>query len=187
MPNYANGKIYKLINTEGTLCYVGSTTQNLSTRKAEHHSKYKRWKNGKSKYVTSFKIFDDDEDGCQIILLEDFPCESRAELEKQERHHIESMECINKYRPTRTDKEYYEDNKDTIKQRMIQYREDNKETIKQKMIQYREDNKETIKQKKNEIHNCACGTKYTRANKARHLKTIKHQQYINSINPQQDA
>ena len=57
MPNYQNGKIYKLVNTEGTLTYIGSTCQTLARRKAKHHSNYKCWKNGKANYITSFKIF----------------------------------------------------------------------------------------------------------------------------------
>ena len=63
MNKYQNGKIYKLVNTEGTLTYIGSTTQSLAKRKSNHHESYKCWKNGKGNFVTAYKIFDDDEDG----------------------------------------------------------------------------------------------------------------------------
>jgi hypothetical protein len=172
MPNYAKGKIYKLINTEGTLCYVGSTTTTLAQRKAEHRSKYKSWKNGKYKYTTSFKIFEDDEQGCEIVLIEDFPCNSKEELEKQERHYIESIECVNKHRPTRTYKEYAEANKDKIKQYKKEFYEQNKERY-------------SLKASQKQL--CECGTTHTAHHKLRHLKSLKHQQYIKSINPQQDA
>ena len=39
-------QIYKIVNTEGTLCYIGSTCQSLAQRKAKHHACYKCWKNG---------------------------------------------------------------------------------------------------------------------------------------------
>ncbi len=170
MNKYENGKIYKLINTEGALTYIGSTTQSLAKRKSNHHEKYKQWKNGKYHYVTSFKIFDNDEWGCQIVLIEDFPCESKIELERQERFHIESIECVNKYRPTRTKQEWKQDNKEKVKELHSIYRENNR-------IKIRENN--------NEKHDCVCGGKYTFAHKARHMKTSKHQDYINLNNLQE--
>ncbi len=156
MNKYQNGKIYKLVNTEGTLTYIGSTTQPLAKRKANHHSNYKNWKNGKTNYVTSYKIFEDDEHGCKIILLEAFPCDNKTELEKRERYYIENNQCINKVRPTRTGKEYYYDNKDAI----LEYRR-----------QYREENAG---------QSCICGSHYPIEQKSRHIKTMKHQKYINS-------
>ena len=171
MNKYQNGKIYKLVNTEGTLIYIGSTCQSLSKRKENHHSDYKRWKNGKCCFVTSFKIFDDDEDGCKIVLLEAFPCDSKIELEKRERFYIESINCINKVRPTRSHKEYYEDNKDKIKQQIKQYQIDNNDKI---------------QQYKNEKHKCVCCANYTTKHKSRHIKTIKHINYIESIKTQEN-
>ena len=131
MPNYQNGKIYKIVNTEGTLTYVGSTCQSLAQRKAKHHDCYKCWKNSKYHFVTSFKIFEDDEDGCQIILLESYPCDSKIELEKRERHYIENNECINKVRPTQTKREWIEKNKDTICEYKKEYRQKNKDLIRE--------------------------------------------------------
>ena len=175
MPDYQNGKIYKLVNTEGTLTYIGSTCQALSRRKAKHHDNYKCWKNGKYGFVTSFRIFDDDEDGCQIILLEAFPCSNRNELEKRERHFIESMHCVNKNRPTRTIKEWIDENKeDVIKKKKEYYKE------------YYEDNKDIINLKKNQKHNCLCGSSYTLRNKSQHMKSLKHHKYLNSIKTEQD-
>jgi predicted GIY-YIG superfamily endonuclease len=36
MPDYKNGKIYKLWSPQGDEIYIGSTTQSLAKRKAEH-------------------------------------------------------------------------------------------------------------------------------------------------------
>jgi len=146
MNKYQNGKIYKLVNTEGTLTYIGSTTQVLAKRKANHHSNYKNWKNGKYHFVSSYKIFDDDEDGCQIVLLEAFPCETKEELEKRERYFIENNECVNKVRPTRTKKEYYEDNKEKFSEIMKKYRDENKDKLSLSKKQYYENNKEKVQE-----------------------------------------
>ena len=197
MPDYQNGKIYKLVNTEGTLTYIGSTCQTLAMRKAKHHNNFKRWKNDKNHFVTSFKVFDDDEEGCQIVLLENFPCDSKIELEKRERHYIETIECINKHRPTRTIKEYYIDNKQCINEANKKYYNDNKEQLqkfqkqyyeynKKKIKQYYEDNKQYIRNRLNVKNICACGGIHTTANKTHHLKSMKHLNYINSVKAQED-
>ncbi len=197
MNKYQNGKIYKLVNTEGTLTYIGSTTQTLAKRKENHHSAYKRWKNGKCRFVSSFKIFDNDEDGCQIVLLEAVPCESKIELEKLERFYIETMDCVNKVRPTRTKKEYFEENKDKIQKQIKQYKIDNMDKIKQQNKQYKIDNKDKIQQysidnkdkvklKALKVCICECGKPFTHINKIRHMKTQRHQNYINSAKTQQD-
>ncbi len=186
MPNYQNGKIYKLVNTEGTLTYIGSTCQSLAQRKAKHHGSYKCWKNGKGNYITSFKIFEDDEEGCKIILLEVFPCNTRNELEKRERYYIESNECINKYRPTRTDKEYRDDNIEKAKQYKKVYYEKNKDRILEHEKLYQEKNRNIISHKRNVRKDCTCGFSYTLRNKARHMKSKDHHKYMNSIKTEQD-
>ena len=45
--------------------------------------------------------------------------------------------------------------------------------------EYRQNNKEAIKQKANEKFSCECGGCYTTTNKARHIKTKKHLNFIN--------
>ncbi len=45
MVNYQNGKIYKIQDIGGNMCYIGSTTKDfLSKRMVEHRSAYKNWK-----------------------------------------------------------------------------------------------------------------------------------------------
>jgi hypothetical protein len=184
MPNYQNGKIYKIVNTEGTLTYIGSTCQSLAQRKAKHHESYKYWKNGITNYVTAFKLFDDDEEGCQIVLLEAFPCNNRNELEKRERYYIENNNCVNKIRPTRTKQEWIEENKEKHQQYQKQYREDNKDKNREYQKQYRADNNVEIQQFKNDKHKCECGGNYTTSHKAKHIKTFKHLNYLNLVKPQ---
>jgi hypothetical protein len=140
MPNYQNGKIYSLRSHQTDDIYIGSTTLSLSLRKAGHRNHYKRHLDGEYHFVTSFNItkFDD----CYIELIENYPCNSRNELEKREGELIREMDCINKYIAGRTIKEYREANKEAIAEYQKKYRDENKEVLKE----YREANKERLKE-----------------------------------------
>ena len=120
----------------------------------------------------------------------------------RERYYIENFDCINCDIPGLTSKEYRERNKEKIKEYREKHREEHnehqkkyaekhKEKITEKNKKYREKHKEEKKQylkeyrekhkeKRNEKHDCACGGKYTFANKIRHLKSLKHLKYINT-------
>ena len=162
--DYKNGKIYKLVSFETDKVYVGSTTQSLSRRKTKHKSDYKRWMYGNYHYVSSYEIIKYDD--FDIILLEQFPCNSKMELHKREREYIEKIDCVNKVIPRRTKKEYYDSHKDEI-------------SVKRK--QYREDHKDEIKEKRKEKYTCECGSTLTLIHKSRHEKSLKHVNYLNSI------
>ena len=139
--DYQNGKIYRIVCNITGLQYIGSTTQALSKRLSYHKSHHKQWLKGTSNYITSFKIIESG--NYDIVLIELYPCSCKSELERQERHHIETIVCVNKYIPCRTLKEYYTDNREKQKQYYInnnekrkQYIADNKEKIKEKQKQY---------------------------------------------------
>jgi hypothetical protein len=148
MPNYENGKVYKLISPSG-LTYIGSTTQSLAKRKAGHKRDHIESKKGLSGfYTSSSKLFDESLDNIDIVLIESVPCRTKEELYSVERKWIESVDCVNKKIPTRTQKEYREANKEEIKQKKKVYAENHKEEIKQKKKAYFEANKEEIRQKR---------------------------------------
>ena len=113
-PNiYQLGKIYKIICNATGLCYIGSTTQRLlCQRLSQHIGDYKKWKRGKHHFITSYKVIENED--YEIVLLEEYPCEIKDQLRSCERYWIEHTECVNKIIPTRTYKEYYEDNKEII-------------------------------------------------------------------------
>ena len=216
MPNYQNSKIYKLVSPHTDEIYIGSTTQKLCQRLSGHSRSFR-----KKNKCTSVKLLELGK--VKIVLIEDFPCDRKEELLKRERYYIENFDCVNKYIPGRTKKEYYEDNKELISEKAKVYREENKEIITQKVKVYREKNKEIISQqrkgfyennkekmrekakeyrgknkeiisqrekeyrgKNKEIisqrkkvkYTCDCGSIISRAEKARHEKTIKHQNYL---------
>ncbi len=161
MNRYNNAKIYKLIDNINGNIYIGSTCElSLAKRLAKHIDNFKCYKKGKSHFVTSFNILENN--NYSIILLEEYPCNSKDQLLARERYHIENTECINKSIPTRTSKEWYYNNKEKMNIYHSQYREQNKDKINEKFV-------------------CECGGKYTCSNKIQHLKTTKHQNYLKSI------
>jgi hypothetical protein len=197
--DYHNGKIYAIRSHQTEDIYIGSTTTKLSKRLYGHKSNFKKWKNGKYHYVTSFELMKYDD--CYIELLQGYSCDSKMELHKREGEFIRSMDCVNKRIAGRTDKEYrddnkdkkkdydkeyYEDNKDKKKEYYEDYYEVNKDKIKIQMKEYRETNKEKIKQNSNKKYDCECGGKYTQTNKSQHFKSQKHLSKIPIINVVQE-
>ena len=146
---YHRGKIYKIVSSHTDKVYIGSTVQTLAKRMGGHRAMYKMYLEGKCNKCTSVDIlcFDD----AKIYLIEDFKCESKNELEKRERHYIESMECCNKYIPGRTLKEYRKDNKDKIKEYNIKYFKKNKDYLDNYQIEYRKKNLDMIVERDKKI------------------------------------
>ncbi len=87
MVAYENGKIYKIINENDEIIYIGSTTQSLAMRYSNHKHKSKNNK---------------------IILIEVHPCSSKEELLKKEQECMEqnkSCNLLNKYNAYMSDED----------------------------------------------------------------------------------
>jgi len=108
-PNkYQDGKIYKIIdNTNGNV-YYGSTMKTLNKRLSDHKYDYKRREKENNTRTSSKIICNGD---FTMELVEDYPCESRKELEEREAYYINNYECINK-----------------AKKKMIHFKVENKST-----------------------------------------------------------
>jgi hypothetical protein len=100
---YKKGKIYKIVDTNYTKMYIGSTTESLCVRMAKHRYDFRNNRGCSSKLL--FEEFG--LENCKIELIELFPCNSREELNKKEGEHIRSNICVNKCIPNRTIKELY--------------------------------------------------------------------------------
>ena len=72
-------------------------------------------------------------------------------------------------------KKYNEDNREHILEHMKGYYKKNRE----KRLEYNEKYKQQNKDKLSEKNTCLCGGKYGYSDKARHLKSKKHQEYLN--------
>ena len=170
---YQNSKIYKIINEEmPNVVYYGSTIRTLNKRLNQHKNDCKK-RNKSSKPLFEFGE-------PKIILIQNKPCNNRQELLKREAFYIKNFECINKNIPGRTIKEWENENKDKLRDKSKKYREENKDKIKERKKKYREENKEKINEKRRENCECECGGKFSNSNRARHLKTKKHLDFINN-------
>jgi len=131
--DYANGKIYTIHSYHTDLYYIGSTTSTLTKRLYEHNSYYKQGKTCESSEIIKYG-------DAYIVLLEEFPCFNKNQLNKREIELIrEHKNCINK----KTDKQsYYLKNKDKRVEYQRQYDEVNREQIIERRKQYYEANKD---------------------------------------------
>jgi hypothetical protein len=143
MVNYQNSKIYKIVSPSNPdLIYYGSTTQKLSSRMSSHRAHYK-----KNTYnLTSSKVlcFED----AIILLVENYPCNSKEELLKKEGECILNNDCINKQIAGRTNTIWRKDNKEHISDKGAEYYKNNKEQIIKKRTEYKKNNEEKIKEQR---------------------------------------
>ena len=153
------GRIYIIKSKQTNKVYIGSTVETLKKR----FSKHKCSKTCSSREILKY-------DDAKIELLECYECENKEELRKKEGEYIRKYDCVNKKIEGRTDKEYRQENKEKI----AEYYQENKEAVLEYQKEYYEKNKEKI----NEKFTCPCGGTYTYQNKARHLKTKMHLNYL---------
>ena len=212
MNRYSKGQIYKIIDNDYNLCYIGSTCESLSKRFERHKAKYRRVQKGHKMDTTSFVIFDKyGIDNCKIEWIEDYPCDTRKELQSREGYYIERSKCVNRYIAGRTREEWleehqeqykaskakhYQHNKEQYKDRAKQHRLNNPEHCKEVKRQYQEKNKDKIKEthktyyennkhkwdRYKEQYTCECGSVLALTSKSDHLKSKKHQAYLANIN-----
>ena len=154
MSKYSEGLIYKLCCNDPNIhdIYVGSTT-NFAMRFYSHKSMcHNQISNSFNHYKYKF-IRDNGGFGeWTMQLIEKFPCKNVTELHTRERFWYDQLNCtLNKAVPAQTAQEYYEVNR------------------------------HIINEKKREPFLCECGSWYTLTHKARHLKTKKHLNFINTL------
>ena len=119
MTNYNNGIIYAIISESNNLCYVGHTVQGIKTRLGKHLTDFKGYMgelNAYRNYRASFDILIQDD--YKIILLQDYPCSCKKEIEKQEAKWIFKMSAVyevtNKNLPAKLGYEDLEDIKNLV-------------------------------------------------------------------------
>ena len=107
MPNYQNGKIYKIECFTTNKVYIGSTVLSLHKRLLTHKCNNTVCSSRQVLKSSNYKM----------SLIELYPCNSKAELLWRERHHMERTTCVNINLPictveeTRLRKQNYQKNK----------------------------------------------------------------------------
>jgi hypothetical protein len=181
MPDYSQGKIYKIISTDCDDVYYGSTTELLNVRLIKHRYDYNQYLKGEYYYVTSYKLLE--KENYEIVLVEDYPCENEIELKLREAEYIKNNVCVNKCIPCRTKEEYYQDNREKLLEKAKNYYVDNREKVLEYHKKYNEINCEKISQKNKEYYKktkeqrttkiiCEfCGFELQKINLKQHQKT----------------
>ena len=171
MPDYSQAKIYKIECNMTNDVYYGSTTKRLTRRLAGH--KYDAKFDAKN--CASRQILDRND--YFIELIENYPCNSKRELETRERWWIENNQCINNKLPIVSEEEtkryrldYYKKHKEHYKQ----YRDNHKEVVREYNKEYRHQNKEKIKAFHSTKIKCECGCYICPSSKGRHIISKKH-------------
>ena len=188
---YQKGKIYKITDVAYQECYFGSTIEPLTRRMIHHKHKYLHQTDGKETCIRSANaIFNKyGIENCKIELVENYPCNSKEELERREGFHIKNNSCVNKYIAGRTREEYMEDTRERKNQRQREYYYNN---VPQRCAYAKQYNMlnpdkvrhrrhiyyERVKEKLSEPYLCGCGKKVQRRTQARHEKTQKHQNWL---------
>lgn len=161
--NYSYGKIYRIICDQSKLQYIGSTTQPLSMRLAQHKIAYKRCLNGKGFNRETSSVFQVLKNNtAQIYLLEEFSCENKEQLLQRERYWIEKETCVNKVCPIRTQEEHKERKKEYTKENKEYFSDLSKERYRTKV--------------ENKKSKCECGSIVI--NLQAHFQTDVHRAYM---------
>lgn len=163
---YQRAKIYELVDKRNMeRFYIGSTCGTLSNRFSKHRYDCK----GNPDREVYKKMNEIGVDNVDIVLIEEYPCESKEQLHQREGYWIRlDFESVtNNQIAGRTNKDYrkekaviikikkkehYENNKDKILEKQKDYYNENKEVILEKQKTYRDENKDIISEKGKEYY-----------------------------------
>ena len=181
------GKVYKIVSSKTDEIYIGSTFRTLQQRFQLHKNM-----NGCSSNILFEKC---GVDSCTIQLIKVYQVCDELHLQAYEQLWINKYKdkVVNKLSSFSIKKlykkQYYEKNREEIRNQNKKYYEKNREEILNQNKKHYEKNREEIRNqnKKNYENNrdkilekfdCECGGKYVYSHKSRHFKTKKHQNYI---------
>lgn len=182
MVNYQLGKIYKLVVKDThEILYVGSTCEKyLSNRMGKHRTDYNRPED-KRRYIPVYNYIKETcgIDNIIIVLICNFPCDTREELLSEERRQTEligfdKLKNVRRQLLTDDEKKQYKKNKEHTEKR-INYKKKYEKT--EKRVEYKKQyNKQYIQIKEF----CECGSQVIKCKMNRHKQSIKHLKYIES-------
>jgi group I intron endonuclease len=134
---YANGKIYRLVNSIDGEEYVGSSCTSLAKRLHAHRKVAK--KQGERRVYKHLNEIGFE--NVSIVLVEEYPCDNKMELERRERYWIEQLKpTLNTAVPTRTVKEWYAENADKVRESIAKYITKNANKVRERQAKYRAEN-----------------------------------------------
>jgi len=120
-------------------------------------------------------------------LYQQTPKQKEKKKEYRDEHKEQFAIYIKQYSETHKSeldeyhKQYRENNRKLLIEKQKSYATKNKEQIAEKNKEYRNEHKEEIAEKKKETFTCDCGTICRKSDKARHERSLKHQNFLSSL------
>jgi hypothetical protein len=178
-------QIYKISSDYCDKFYIGST-RDFTSRKNRHKSSCNN-----SNYANhNYKIYQTIRnnhgwESWNMVCIEIMENTTKLEAEiKEEEWRMKLKATLNSQRATRghmtvqeQKKQHYAENRDNYKQ----HYQENKDYFKEYNKQYYQKNKEQLRAQANEKFDCQCGGKFVYGSKSTHLKTKKHQLYLDTL------
>lgn len=151
---YNEGKIYILkCKNDDSLKYVGSTVNTLTNRYNSHKADSKKPKNANNLF---YKTINGDWDNWTIELYENYKCECKKDLQRREGEVTKLLiNTLNTKIEGRTNKEYYQDKRESVLKQKKEYYNKNRNHILEQKKSYYDANKKviSIKNKARYIYN----------------------------------
>ena len=192
---YENAKIYRLDCGDGHY-YYGSTINELRVRLYQHK---------KASACQPYRVYQHINtigwENVKIVLVEEYPCDNRKELNKKETKYISAHKsdplCLNTILSVISEEQrkehkrkHYEKNKEALAEYHKQKRTGNPD-VAEYQRQYREEHKEELKEKKKQYYlrhkeedNARCLNRYYRNREAILLKKKeKYHEKKEKVNP----
>ena len=162
MVNYENSVIYKLCCTDPTVeeVYVGSTT-NFRKRKNQHKECCTNASSKKHGFAVYNYIRENGGwDNWDMVQVAEVNAKDKRALHATERRYVEQLGAtLNRQVPTKTRKQYYDDNRDKSVAHVKQYYQDHKAERRAYL---------------DAVIECECGLTSTRSHMSRHKRTQRH-------------
>jgi hypothetical protein len=156
------GRIYRIINTQSDICYIGSTFNSTRDRFRAHKNSYQEWLNNKHGEIAIYPYFKEyGVEKFKIVLVKEYEVVDRLHLKTYESLWINKFRktCVNKNNPFRIKKLSDKHRNEKNKEKKYEWYENNKAKYSKKIT-------------------CECGSTHRHGSKARHHRTMKHQEWL---------
>lgn len=182
------GRVYKIVNADESIVYVGSTINDLDVRWSQHISGAKSCKEGKYRNLAIYDSFTvHGIDKFHIEMIKEYDVIDTKHLRAWEQLWMNKLNCVNTqscFMPISKrmrDRIYVAANREqmNIKKKERYFANHAENLVKRK--EYRAANRDRVNEKKKEKIMCECGIQYNRPHKARHMNTAKHQARLQQV------
>ena len=190
--DYSKTHFYKIVCKDLTItdCYVGHTTDFV--KRKHTHKQACLNPNVRFHNLDLYKTIRENGnwDNWDMVLIGTENILNSLEARQREREYIEKLKAnlnmVKAYRSKEeadvVGREFRENHKEEKKEYDKLYRENNKEKRQENYRIYRENNKDYLKTQKGLKFECERGGRYTNCHKQEHMRSKKHQEYLQSLN-----